>query len=114
MSTVTRVDGPLEAIEVCLERFPRPLFSDAQLEEALGRPGAGRGVAIVYSPTRRGAEQEAARIRTEAAHRINALQEEHARKHAAEAERHAEAIMAEANTTGMMRPKASQARSAKA
>jgi len=35
---------------------------DALLTEALGRPGAARGVAIVYSPTRRGAEEEAARL----------------------------------------------------
>jgi ATP-dependent DNA helicase RecQ len=37
---------------------------DALLAEALGRPGASpsRGVAIVYAPTRRGAEQEAERL----------------------------------------------------
>ncbi len=35
---------------------------DTQLAEALGGPGADRGLAIVYSPTRRGAEQEAARL----------------------------------------------------
>jgi ATP-dependent DNA helicase RecQ len=35
---------------------------DAQLAEALGRPGARQGVAIVYAPTRRGAEEEAARL----------------------------------------------------
>ena len=35
---------------------------DAQLGEALGGPGTSRGVAIVYAPTRRGAEQEAARL----------------------------------------------------
>jgi ATP-dependent DNA helicase RecQ len=35
---------------------------DAALAEALGAPGAGRGAAIVYAPTRRAAEQEAARL----------------------------------------------------
>jgi len=35
---------------------------DALLEEALGRPGGARGVAIVYAPTRRGAEEEGARL----------------------------------------------------
>ena len=35
---------------------------DALLAEALGRPGGGRGVAIAYAPTRRGAEEEAARL----------------------------------------------------
>ena len=35
---------------------------DAVLEEALGGPRKGRGVAIVYAPTRRGAEEEAARL----------------------------------------------------
>jgi ATP-dependent DNA helicase RecQ len=35
---------------------------DALLAEALGAPGAGRGVAIVYAPTRRTAEEEAARL----------------------------------------------------
>jgi ATP-dependent DNA helicase RecQ len=35
---------------------------DAVLEEALGGPRRGRGVAIVYAPTRRGAEEEAARL----------------------------------------------------
>jgi len=35
---------------------------DAQLEEALDRPGGAKGVAIVYAPTRRGAEEEAARL----------------------------------------------------
>jgi len=35
---------------------------DAQLAEALARPGSGRGVAIVYAPTRRGAEAEATRL----------------------------------------------------
>jgi ATP-dependent DNA helicase RecQ len=40
----------------------RAAHVDAQLAEALGRPGEGRGVAIVYAPTRRGAEAEAARL----------------------------------------------------
>ena len=35
---------------------------DAQLEEALGGPGAGRGTAIVYAPTRRSTEEGAARL----------------------------------------------------
>jgi ATP-dependent DNA helicase RecQ len=35
---------------------------DAALAEALGRPGAARGAAIVYSMTRRSAEEEAARL----------------------------------------------------
>ncbi len=35
---------------------------DDALAEALGQPGAGRGTAILYSPTRRGAEEQAARL----------------------------------------------------
>jgi ATP-dependent DNA helicase RecQ len=35
---------------------------DSLLDEALGRAGASRGVAIVYAPTRRGAEAEAERL----------------------------------------------------
>jgi ATP-dependent DNA helicase RecQ len=35
---------------------------DESLAEALERPGAGRGMAIVYAPTRRSTEQEAARL----------------------------------------------------
>jgi ATP-dependent DNA helicase RecQ len=35
---------------------------DSLLAEALGAPGAARGAAIVYAPTRRGAEVEAARL----------------------------------------------------
>jgi ATP-dependent DNA helicase RecQ len=35
---------------------------DGQLAQALGGPGAAAGVAIVYAPTRRGAEEEAARL----------------------------------------------------
>src|SRR6185295_4362494 len=34
----------------------RQRLVDALLGEALGRPGAGQGAAIVYSPTRAGAE----------------------------------------------------------
>ncbi|MCL4821005.1 MAG: ATP-dependent DNA helicase [Vicinamibacteria bacterium] len=36
---------------------------DAALREALDRPGAGRGAAIVYCPTRKSTEEEAARLR---------------------------------------------------
>ncbi|MGE3840140.1 MAG: RecQ family ATP-dependent DNA helicase [Vicinamibacterales bacterium] len=35
---------------------------DDVLREAVGRPGHARGIAIVYAPTRRGAEQEAERL----------------------------------------------------
>jgi ATP-dependent DNA helicase RecQ len=35
---------------------------DGLLAEALARPGAGQGVAILYAPTRKGAEEEAARL----------------------------------------------------
>jgi ATP-dependent DNA helicase RecQ len=35
---------------------------DAQLTEALGAPGAARGTAIVYAPTRRATEEQAARL----------------------------------------------------
>jgi ATP-dependent DNA helicase RecQ len=35
---------------------------DAALREALGAPGAGRGAAIVYAPTRRATDAEAARL----------------------------------------------------
>ncbi len=46
---------------------------DAQLAEALGRPDAGRGTAIVYAPTRKATEEEAGRLaafgwRTDAYH----------------------------------------------
>jgi ATP-dependent DNA helicase RecQ len=51
----------LRVIEVSHAR-DRAAHVDGQLAEALGEPGAGRGVAIVYSPTRRGAEEEAARL----------------------------------------------------
>jgi ATP-dependent DNA helicase RecQ len=51
----------LRAVEMTSPR-ERPSHVDALLREALGRPGSARGVAIVYSPTRRGAEEEAARL----------------------------------------------------
>lgn len=38
---------------------------DGLLREALGRPGSAKGMAIVYSPTRRGAEQEAERLKAD-------------------------------------------------
>jgi ATP-dependent DNA helicase RecQ len=52
----------LRAVEVegASERRARV---DALLAEAVGGPGAGRGVAIVYAPTRRGAEEEAERLK---------------------------------------------------
>ena len=37
---------------------------DAALAEALAHPGSARGAAIVYAPTRRGAEEEAERLTT--------------------------------------------------
>jgi ATP-dependent DNA helicase RecQ len=40
----------------------RAKLVDAALAEALGAPGAGQGRAIVYSPTRKAAEEEAARL----------------------------------------------------
>jgi ATP-dependent DNA helicase RecQ len=51
----------LRAVEVTHAR-ERAAHVDAQLAEALGGPGAGGGVAIVYSATRRGAEKEAERL----------------------------------------------------
>jgi ATP-dependent DNA helicase RecQ len=51
----------LRAQEVAGRR-DRDRCVDATLEEALGAPGAGRGAAIVYSPTRRLAEDEADRL----------------------------------------------------
>jgi ATP-dependent DNA helicase RecQ len=48
-----------EEVDAGTERHARV---DALLAEALGQPGMGRGVAIVYAPTRRGAEEEAARL----------------------------------------------------
>ena len=51
----------LRARHVSSER-ERAKQVDAQLEEALGAPGAARGTAIVYAPTRRATEEEAARL----------------------------------------------------
>jgi ATP-dependent DNA helicase RecQ len=51
----------LRAAEVGDDRERRAAV-DAALREALGRPGDGRGTAIVYAPTRRAAEREAARL----------------------------------------------------
>jgi ATP-dependent DNA helicase RecQ len=51
----------LRAIEVSGAR-ERAAHVDGILAEALGQPGAGRGIAIVYAPTRRGAEEEGARL----------------------------------------------------
>jgi ATP-dependent DNA helicase RecQ len=53
----------LRAREARSER-DRDAEVDAALAEALGAPGAGRGSAIVYAPTRRSAEAEAARLST--------------------------------------------------
>jgi ATP-dependent DNA helicase RecQ len=44
------------------DRADRQAQVDDVLAEALGGPGAARGLAIVYAPTRRGAEEEAARL----------------------------------------------------
>jgi ATP-dependent DNA helicase RecQ len=54
----------LRALEVAGAR-ERPGHVNALLTEALGKPGAARGVAIVYAPTRLGAEEEAARLAAE-------------------------------------------------
>ncbi len=51
----------LRAIDISGPR-ERARHVDAQLLESLGRPGQARGVAIVYSMTRVGAEQEANRL----------------------------------------------------
>jgi ATP-dependent DNA helicase RecQ len=51
----------LRARHVASER-ERARHVDAQLEEALGGPGAARGTAIVYAPTRRSVEEEAERL----------------------------------------------------
>jgi ATP-dependent DNA helicase RecQ len=51
----------LRAVEV-ESRRERALRVDAALAEALGAPGGARGAAIVYSPTRRAAEEEGARL----------------------------------------------------
>ncbi len=52
----------LRAHEAFTER-ERDRQVDGVLAEALGTPGAGRGTAIVYAPTRRSAEEEAARLK---------------------------------------------------
>jgi ATP-dependent DNA helicase RecQ len=52
----------LRVAEVRAER-ERAGHVDAVLAEALGSPRAGRGTAIVYSPTRRASEAEAERLR---------------------------------------------------
>ena len=51
----------LRAVEVDAS-LQRQAQVDAVLHEALGGPRRGAGVAIVYAPTRRGAEEEAARL----------------------------------------------------
>jgi ATP-dependent DNA helicase RecQ len=51
----------LRARHVASER-ERERQVDAQLAEALGGPGAAQGTAIVYAPTRRSTEAEAARL----------------------------------------------------
>jgi ATP-dependent DNA helicase RecQ len=51
----------LRAVEVGGAR-DRTAAVDAALAETLGKPRAGRGSAIVYAPTRRAAEAEAARL----------------------------------------------------
>ncbi|HVO11777.1 MAG TPA: RecQ family ATP-dependent DNA helicase [Vicinamibacteria bacterium] len=45
-----------------LSRAQRDRQVDGLLAEALGQPGAARGAAIVYAPTRRATEEEAARL----------------------------------------------------
>ncbi|HXY42063.1 MAG TPA: RecQ family ATP-dependent DNA helicase, partial [Vicinamibacteria bacterium] len=45
-----------------LSRAQRDRHVDALLAEALGQPGDARGAAIVYAPTRRATEEEAARL----------------------------------------------------
>ena len=52
----------LRAREALAER-ERLRLVDEVLAEALGAPAAGRGTAIVYAPTRRSAEEEAARLK---------------------------------------------------
>lgn len=63
-----------------------------ELIESLRAAGEEKMKAI-----RQEAEQEACRLRADAERRINALQDEHARRHAAEAAKEAEALRAEAN-----------------
>jgi ATP-dependent DNA helicase RecQ len=52
----------LTAVEVEGKR-DRESRVDAQLAEAIGKPGATRGVAIVYAPTRKKTEEETLRLR---------------------------------------------------
>jgi ATP-dependent DNA helicase RecQ len=56
-----RPELSLRALEVRGDR-ERERAVDAALAEALDRPGAARGSALVYSPTRRAAEEQAARL----------------------------------------------------
>ena len=63
-----------------------------ELIESLKAAGDGKLTAL-----RAESEVEAERVRTGAARSIKALRDEHARKHAAEAAREAETILAEAN-----------------
>jgi ATP-dependent DNA helicase RecQ len=56
-----RPELSLRAAEVASRR-EREAAVDSALAEALGAPGSGRGTAIVYSATRRAAEEEAARL----------------------------------------------------
>jgi len=51
----------LRAADVTNER-ERDAYVDAVLAEALGEPGAGRGTAIIYAPTRRASDAEADRL----------------------------------------------------
>ncbi len=76
----------LRATEVACRRV-RDQRVDRQLAEALGGPGRHRGVAIVYSPTRAGAEEEAARLAaagwTSAAYHAGMPRDARARAHEA-------------------------------
>ena len=56
-----RPELSLRAAEVESAR-DRQVAVDGALSEALGAPGGGQGTAIVYSPSRRGADEEAARL----------------------------------------------------
>src|SRR5262245_31864926 len=56
-----RPELSLRAAEVAGARERRAAV-DGALAEALGAPGRGRGTAIVYAPSRRGAEEEAQRL----------------------------------------------------
>ncbi|MBI2526831.1 MAG: ATP-dependent DNA helicase RecQ [Candidatus Rokubacteria bacterium] len=57
----SRPNLALRAVEVDSRRH-RDRQVDALLAEVLGAPGSGRGTAIVYTPTRKLAEEEAARL----------------------------------------------------